>query len=372
MNKNIQMKHRNGEGWDNLYPLTLEQNVVNNNGISSKYINGLSSDVVNIYVNGVTGVDIPTNGDITNPFKTIQYAVDQIPKVINYDRFIYVADGVYNEDVKVKSINGAAIVIGRKDGIIEDVSTSTTGLLVRSITFYDCNGLCRVNNFEQYNSSLITNDAFVRFSRCGYGTAHSLRCANSGITVDTVQFDNTVGSVNSCYFNSQNYCIVSKNGGSVRIDSTNTHGSNVSGTGVLAEAGSVFLNGDNNWLLQTSNNVAQSMGGQVNYPIMRMDLTLSNNWVAYDTGTNKPQAVKHNGVVYLQGLIKDGTVGQGVIAFTLPPLWRPQFGNRFYHPLGSDGLATKVLIDVDGNCAVEVSTGQYISLSDIPPFYVGE
>src|SRR5690606_29885860 len=33
-NRNIQMKKRNGDTWDNLYPITLDTNVFNENGIS--------------------------------------------------------------------------------------------------------------------------------------------------------------------------------------------------------------------------------------------------------------------------------------------------------------------------------------------------
>lgn len=368
------MKKRNNDTWENLYPLTLDSNVSNKYGETLDKVNGLTTDHIAVYVDVANGEDKPGNGDITNPYKTLQYAVDQIPKLINYDRFIYVADGVYNEDVRVKSINGGAIVIGRKDGIV-DPFTSSTGFLVKSIEFLDCTGRCRVNNAEQYDTENTTAEAFIRFSRCGYGTAHRIRCANAGVTVDSVQFDGTTGSVNSSYFDGQNYCIVSKNGSSVRVDSTNQHGNNESGTGILAQAGQVYFNGDVKWIEKTKNWVAQSQGGQVHYTIKQLDLEplLQNNWGVYsDASTQHPRAIKHNGVVYLQGLIADGDVGQGITAFQLPPLWRPQFNNRFYAPFCSDGNISKVQIDVTGTCVVEVATGRYISLSDIPPFYVGE
>lgn len=336
-------------------------------------INGLSTEVINIYVDSILGDDNTGDGANYSPFKTIQRAVNSIPKIINKDRFIYIKDGIYNEEVKVIGINGAAIVLGRIDGI-NSPADGGTGLLVKSISFYDCSGLCRVNNFEQINASQITLDAFVRFSRCGYGTAHALRCADSSITKNTIEFDGTIGSVNASFFNGQEKCVVSKNGSSVRVDSSNTHGSIKSNTGLTTDAGSMYINGDVAWVNSTNTPVERVRGGVVNYDVKVIELTplLKNKWAAYDNVQNRPIAIKRRGVVELAGLIKDGNSGQGVIAFTLPAGWSPKYVNRFYSPFGSDGLTTKVLIDREGVCAIEKSTGQYISLSDIPPFYAGE
>lgn len=369
--KNVQMKHKNATGWDEINPITKSENVFNHFGIPESMVNGLTKRVVDIYVDSVNGQDTPSSGTESKPYKTLQYAADRIPKVINYDRFIWCADGIYDEAVVFKSIVGAAIVIGRKGGIVS--ASSPTGLKVRSIVFFDCNGLCRVNNFEQVNASAINGSAFVRFSRCGYGTAHALRCNDTNITVDAVEHDGTNGSVNSSYFNGQRVCVISKNGSNVRIDSTNEHGQQPSATGALAQAADIYINGAAEWLHGASNALAQSQGGQINRQIDVLDLTplLKNGWTAYPGNQHTPRAIRHNGVVFLQGIIQGGQVGQGIEAFKLPSLWTPQFNNRVTHPFSSDGQTTKMLVDIHGVCAVEVHTGQYISLSDTPPFYVG-
>lgn len=370
--KNIQIKVPNGSDWDHLYPVTKQSNVFNRDGISLERINGLTNDYVSIYVDSVEGDDLTGDGSILKPYKTLSHVAKIFPKIIEKDHTIYV-NGVFDEDVAFKGISGAAIIIEPRDGI-KDPTTGTTGFFLRSITFYDCNCICIVNNAEQINSENIPGSAFIRFSRVKYGRASGVRALNTNITKNTIEFDGSSGSVNQCYFNGQNYCVVSKNGSNVRVDSSNKHGDTPSSTGLWANAGQIFEAGSNDWIKKTNNWKAQSNGGQFNYGIQILELSdmLENGWQPYDTGTNRPMAIKHNSVVYLQGLIKDGEVGQGVIAFTLPPLWTPQFVDRYYNPFGSDGQITKIRIGRSGVVSVEVATGQYVSLSDIPPFYVGE
>ncbi len=49
------------------------------------------------YVNSSTGSDSLGDGTTTNPFKTIQRCIDEIPPVIKHKQHIYLSDGVYNE-----------------------------------------------------------------------------------------------------------------------------------------------------------------------------------------------------------------------------------------------------------------------------------
>ncbi|MGD7049709.1 hypothetical protein FZC83_16880 [Rossellomorea marisflavi] len=122
---------------------------------------GLTSSRVNIYVDSVGGSG-SNDGSAARPFKTLQQAVDSIPKVINYDRFIFVKDGTYNEEVVVKSISGAAIYFQRMDGTVN--ADTPTGIVVKSMTFYDISGLCRIDHFEFMGEPEKTS-ASIRFSR---------------------------------------------------------------------------------------------------------------------------------------------------------------------------------------------------------------
>jgi hypothetical protein len=339
--------------------------------IGMEGINGLTEDNVNIYVDAVNGSD-SGDGTVLAPYKTLQRAVDSIPKVINRDRFIYVADGTYDEEVVVKSIIGGAIHFYRKDGQVE--ATSATGINVRSIVFYDVIGYCRVENFSPINASSITSAGFIRFSRCAYGTVHKCRATDGNITVPSFVWDGTNGSVNSNYFNNQRKCIQVMNGSDVRVDSSNTHGATKSDVTISAQAATININGAGAWL-SGSATVEQEVlqGGRIRQQaVSPLTLTVSGGgWVEYDSGNYKPRAVKdESGVVHLQGIIKNGTAAQGTIVIQLPVGYRPIHNNHIFGTFVSDGSISKVLVDISGALAVESASGAYVSLAGIS-FYAG-
>lgn len=330
-------------------------------------INGLSTSTIDIYVDKSSASSFE-DGTIDHPFKTIQAAADSIPKVINKDRFIKVADGEYDEEVLVKGIIGAAVFISKKGDLV-DPSLGGTGVKVRSITFYDCASYCRVENIESFNASAITASGFIRFSRCSYGTVHKCRAADPSITKSTFVWDGSNGGINSSYFNSQKDCVVSINGSAVRVDSTNKHGSSQSTTGLMAQAADIHCNGDVAWINSTVEGVFETQGGKVKRDTKIVDLSLQNGWTHYSE-KYKARAVKTpDGLVCLQGIIQGGTVGQGVVALKLPSNFAPK-NNHIFGPFVSNATIGKVLIDVEGSLTVEVASGSYVSLSGIC-FYAG-
>jgi hypothetical protein len=339
--------------------------------IGMEGINGLTEENVSIYVDAVNGNDAGDGSELA-PYKTIQKAADSIPKVINRDRFIYVADGTYDEDVVVKSIIGGAIHFYRKDGQVE--ATSPTGINVRSIVFYDVIGYCRVENFSPINAGLITSAGFIRFSRCAYGTVHKCRATAGNITVPSFVWDGTNGSANSNYFDNQRKCIQVMNGSDVRVDSSNTHGATKSDVTISAQAATININGAAAWL-SGSATVEQEIlqGGRIRQQtVSPITLTVSGGgWVEYDSGNYKPRAVKdESGVVHLQGIIKDGTPAQGTVVIQLPVGFRPIHNNHIFGTFVSNGSISKVLVDISGALAVESASGAYVSLAGIS-FYAG-
>lgn len=63
---------------------------------------------LNLYVNGTTGSD-SNDGSQENPFKTIQHAIDVLPKVITGGRAtINIAAGNYQEDIEIIGFTGSA------------------------------------------------------------------------------------------------------------------------------------------------------------------------------------------------------------------------------------------------------------------------
>ena len=332
--------------------------------LSKVYRNNTSS--VNIYVDASASVG--GDGSIQKPFKTIQAAVDYIPKIIDKDHFVKIAEGNYNEEVVVKGITGAAVWLSRKDGIV-DPSVTNPNVKVKSITFFDCNSYCKVESLESYNASTITAGGFIRFSRCAYGTVHACKISDSTITKDSLVWDGSRGGFNSCYFDGQKTCAVSMNGSSIRNDATNKHGSNRSTIGVNAQAADIHFNGNVVWTKSAVTPEVNRQGGMMKKDVSIVDISTKNGWSSY-SDAYKPRAIKlSNGMVQLQGIITDGAVGPGIYALTLPEGFRP-INRHVFGPFVSDGSIGKVLLDTLGNLAVESASGKYVSLSDIS-FYAG-
>lgn len=94
-------------------------------------------------------------------------------------------------------------------------------------------------------------------------------------------------------------------------------------------------------------------------------LTLVNGWVPYDTGGHsQPRVRKINGIVEVQGLIKNGS--QNADCASLPPPFRPDGGNLIFDSFGADGT-TGGRVDVWTNGAVIQRGGgnAYFSLHKI-------
>ena len=322
---------------------------------------------VNIYVRP-DGDDNTGDGSTVKPFKTIQKAVNTVPKLIEKDHFIKVAEGEYDEEVTIKGISGSAIWISRENGIV-DPTTTRPNVKVKSITYYDCNAYCKVESVEQLNAGEIGGQGFIRFSRCSYGTVHACLMDDGTITKPTLIWDRSGGGFNSCLFDNQRQCANSMNGSAIRCDATNTHGSIKSDIGVVVQVGEVFYNGNITWIEGATRPESYIQGGMINKYATEIDLTTINGWNSYSTDY-RPRALRMpDGTVHLYGLLKDGTPGSGSVAFTLPKGYIPKV-KGIYGGFVSNGTIGKVLIDTSGNFSVESMTGQYISLSGIS-FYAG-
>lgn len=77
---------------------------------------GLSSNVT-IYVSNA-GSDTLGDGSSTNPYATIQRAINELPKNLNgYDATINIATGTYNEDLLIDRFFGGIIILDGASGV---------------------------------------------------------------------------------------------------------------------------------------------------------------------------------------------------------------------------------------------------------------
>ncbi|MBF0793438.1 collagen-like protein [Mammaliicoccus lentus] len=351
------MHKGNDSGWKELIDNTVTDKIYKN-----------ETAPIYLYVRK-TGSDITGDGSTSNPYQTIQKAVDTIPKIINQDYEIKVGKGNYDEQVVVKGISGCAVWISREDGIV-DPSVTSPEVKVTSIGFFDCNGYCRVNSVEQFNASKVSR-AFIRFSRVTYGTVHGCKMADGSITTRTLEWDGAGGGVNNCYFNNQRECVTSLNGSKIRVDSTNKHGNTLSGKSLISQAADMYCSGDVAWINKSTTPLTMLQGGNINRDVETIELALKESWKHYSDGYKARARKFGDGTVRLDGIITGGNVGQGKIAFVLPSNFKPA-QNQILSPYVSDNSVGKMLIDDEGSCAIEYATaGKYVSLSNIS-FYTGQ
>ncbi|MGC6175366.1 hypothetical protein [Lacrimispora sp. 38-1] len=109
-----------------------------------KNIRPLTSDIT-LYVSADTGSDITGDGSQLKPFKTIQHAIDIVPKNLNgYVATVNVAAGTYDENVLIPGFYGGSF------NLYSDTKDTLTGTCyVKSITVSKCgHGYFRLNGFN--------------------------------------------------------------------------------------------------------------------------------------------------------------------------------------------------------------------------------
>ena len=94
--------------------------------------------------------------------------------------------------------------------------------------------------------------------------------------------------------------------------------------------------------------------------------TLLNGWVAFGTPTSTPSHSKLNGVVSLDGALKNGTVGNSETfkAFTLPVGSRPAGRKSYVFPTVEGGTG-RIDVYSSGNVVVATGTNTFVPLDQV-------
>ncbi len=91
--------------------------------------------------------------------------------------------------------------------------------------------------------------------------------------------------------------------------------------------------------------------------------TLLNGWVNYGSIWETAAYRKKNGIVYIRGLIRNGTATSGTDLFILPAGFRPGMNSHVIVP--SNGLLGIVNIMTTGEVDFNTGTNAWMSLSNI-------
>ena len=171
------------------------------------------------------GNDSTGDGTRANPYKTIQRAVDAIPNIHMHAYTIACATGNYPEEVLIKGLLGGNVKI-QLDGMAPPAKDFTTGLNVLSILVEDCACYIQINDVDFYNSSTITRNSVLRFTRSMYGATSNCRFDSDTKTNGkySVFYDASKGSVYNSYFTAQFTCLRAQFGSQVVWSDNNAHG----------------------------------------------------------------------------------------------------------------------------------------------------
>lgn len=143
-----------------------------------------------LYVNGTTGDD-GNDGSQAYPFKTIQAAINSVPKYLgNFQVVISVADGTYTENVVVEDFFGAFNL----NGSIRIYGNAT---IVGSLTIRECN--CNVNVQLFTITPASQNATGINIHSCSSVSVQNVTVDCTNGTAQSVGIDSRISPVNAIF-----------------------------------------------------------------------------------------------------------------------------------------------------------------------------
>lgn len=195
---------------------------------------GTYGATLDLYVSSSRGDDKNGDGTEEKPFKTIQMAVNVMPLISSSQITIWVDDGVYLEDVVLKSINALRIDIRAIQNLgVLDQSQNDMPVKVRSIGFFNCTGyfqIAGVQAVDQANAPIFEGYKYsFSCEQSGYLALNQVRCVENTKSISN-HVTSYVGGTSKCHiykshFSNQNQINVS------RLMSETRAAGDVTGTG---------------------------------------------------------------------------------------------------------------------------------------------
>lgn len=139
------VQNANGEAVFNLDASDIGSSYMYIGKIDSPSVLSVQQESATIYVNGATGDDLNDGLTSSTPFKTIQAALDSIPKYLNSSVTVDVATATYNEDVWVIGFTGVGNL---------NINLNKCGINGR-LTVQNCSNIVTVSGQDFNNHSKI-------------------------------------------------------------------------------------------------------------------------------------------------------------------------------------------------------------------------
>lgn len=178
--------------------------------------NNTLNDPLTVYVSP-TGSDITGNGTSANPWRTIQYAIDQSPDTLNANYIVQLAAGTYTEkNINIYNKLGSGDILIYGDGanstayIIQGELTSSTDYIIKA---QGCIARPFIRGVQLLNTGLRQGWG-VRLDRCMYPLVYQCTITNFGNGITRGAVD-----VNACEYVTVYACDFSNNALAIRATS---------------------------------------------------------------------------------------------------------------------------------------------------------
>lgn len=193
---------------------------------------------VTVYVTS-TGSDLDGDGTLDSPFKTIQAAIDALPKNLNgYTATVDVEIGTYNENVVCRGFIGGKLIVGLNNRLVT----------IQSIEFDNCTfAVMNINRITAPSGATFTPLKVTNGSHVHLNRSIIIDGASSAVSGLSATYNSSVSSINGVTITSNNCggsAIVATNGSTVALytiaGSNNFAGMYASVGGVITyETGSI-------------------------------------------------------------------------------------------------------------------------------------
>lgn len=240
---------------------------------------------ITYYVNTVTGNDANNGLTAGTAFKTVQKAIDTVPKVVNHTVHISIAAGTYAEDVKVAGFVGSGNLY--IDGDLTGASLTTfviQGIMVIGCTCYvSVTGITAITTTGYAFYANVST--YVGFFYCVTTIAAATR---NGIVI----LGGTKANVDHCIISNKQYGLYTLYDGKI-YSNANTGVGNV--VGVIASSGGVIHKsgtqpvGTTTEAVTTGGLIVDVNGIPINVPSLtsgRVPITASSDLNSYTTPGN--------------------------------------------------------------------------------------
>lgn len=132
--------------------------------------------VVTRYVHAITGSDDTGDGTQSKPYKTIQKAINSLPKVLSgYNATINISSGTYNEAVVIDGFAGKLLITG-----VSGATVNVTSLTVSACTVLISNMTLKATSS---GSAIEVTNGGALLSTSGNLATHNTSTGTSGVTV---------------------------------------------------------------------------------------------------------------------------------------------------------------------------------------------